>query len=276
MTDYGTIVFGAFLLALSLNLFLIPNKLSCGGVSSVGMVLFYLYRIPMSLTNIFSNLILFFFGYRYIGKSSVFKTIFGIALLSIFLEATAGWQFITTDPLIASFFGGALMGLGLGLVIRCGASTGGSDFAGIVLHRMLPHVSVATLILLIDGVIVVLTGMIFGDVLISFYSFLTLFVSSKVTLFVLSFGNVAREIMIISERHIEVANAIMSEFNRGTTGIYSRGMYSEKDRLMLLCIVTPKELPQVVRLVRGLDPNSFVVISDSRTVLGEGFDAHDV
>ncbi|MBE6915393.1 MAG: YitT family protein [Ruminococcaceae bacterium] len=273
--DYVISVLGVFLLALSLNLFLIPNKLSCGGVSSVGIMLQYLYQIPISLTNIVLNLILFLLGYRFIGKSSVIKTALGILLLSLFLEFTATWNSISNDRLIVSVFGGALMGLGIGLVIRCGASTGGSDFAGMILHRFLPHISIATLIMLIDGVIVILTGIVFGDVLITFYSLLALFVSAKVSLFVLSFGNVAREVLVVTAQHLEISQAIMRSFNRGTTGIYSRGMYSMEDRVMLLCVVTPKELPQVVRLVRELDPNSFVVISDSRTVLGEGFKTHD-
>lgn len=273
--DYGVIILGVFLLALSLNLFLIPNKLSCGGVSSIGTVLLYLYQIPISFTNIVLNLILFLLGFRYIGKSSVFKTALGILLLSFFLELTGTWRMVTNDRLIVSVFGGALMGLGIGLIIRCGASTGGSDFAGMILHRFLPHISIATIIMLIDSGIVILTGCVFGDVLITFYSLLTLFVSAQVTLFVLSFGNIAREVLIVTEKPIEVSEAIMHDFGRGVTGLYSRGMYSKQDRVMLLCVVIPKELPQVIRLIRVLDQNSFVIIGDARTVLGEGFQAHD-
>ncbi len=273
--DALLVAFGVLIVSLSLNLLLIPNKLSCGGVSSVGTVLLYLYKIPLSITNIAANLLLFLLGYKYIGKSAVVKTVSGILLFSIFLELTQNIGTVTNDKMIVSVFGGALMGIGIGFVIRSGASTGGSDFAGMILHRFMPHISVATIILLIDALIVILTGVVFGDISIMLYSLVVLFVASKTTLFVLNFGNFTREILVVSEHPSAVACAIMHEFHRGVTGVYGRGMYGEKDRMMLLSIVTPKEVPVIVRMIRDLDPKAFVVVRDTRTVLGEGFKAHD-
>lgn len=269
--DFLMITIGAFLLALSLNLFLIPNKISSGGISSVGTILFYLYKIPLSVTNLALNAVLFLFGYRFLGKTAIIKTIIGIFLLSLFLELTNGFSGISNDLTLASLFGGAVMGLGIGLVVRYGASTGGSDFAGMVLHRILPHISVATHIMIIDSVIVLIAGVIFRDIAIMLYSFLTLVVSTKVILFVLGFGDVARAIVIISRKNEVISKAILSEFSRGVTGIHSRGMYSQNEQMVLLCVVAPKELPKVVRRVRELDRGAFLIINDSRAVLGEGF-----
>ncbi len=273
--DVFLITFGVFVVSLSLNLLLIPNKLSCGGISSVGTVLFYLYRIPLSLTNIAANFLLFLLGYKYIGKRAVVKTVLGILLFSLFLELTKNIGAILGDKMLVSVFGGALMGVGIGLVIRSGASTGGSDFAGMILHRALPHISVATIILMIDGLVVVLTGIVFGDASIMLYSLVVLFIASKATLFVLNFGNFTREILVVCEHPNAVACEIMHEFHRGVTGVYSRGMYGNEDRMMLLCVVTPKEVPIIVRMIRDLDPKAFVVVRDTRTVLGEGFHTHD-
>lgn len=274
--DFWMITIGALLLALSLNLFLIPNKISSGGISSVGTILYYLYEIPLSITNLVLNAVLFLFGFRFLGKSTILKTIVGIFLLSFFLELTGKISAVTNDLALAAVFGGAVMGLGIGLVVRYGASTGGSDFAGMVLHRLMPHISVATHIMLIDSVIVLVAGLVFRDAAIMLYSFLTLFVSSNVILFVLSFGDVARAIIIISEQNALISKAILEEFSRGVTGLYSRGMYSQAEQLVLLCVVAPKELPKIVRRVRELDPCAFLIINDSRTVLGEGFKQDEI
>ncbi len=268
---YFGIIIGAFLLALGLNLFLVPFRISPGGVSTIGTILLYFWGVPLSVTTLLLNAVLFLFGYKILGKSAVIKTIWGVIFSSLFLELCAYFPVYTEDVLMATLSGGILTGLGIGLAVRQEASTGGSDFAALMLHRFFPHISVSFFILFIDAVIILLAGVVFGSITVSFYSALTLFVSMKTTDLVLTFGDTAKSIFILSPKTEEISACVQARFSRGTTGIYSRGMYFGKDGLMLFCVVSPKELPALVRLVRSVDETAFIVISDAREVLGEGF-----
>ena len=173
--------------------------------------------------------------------------------------------------MIATVIGGAVMGLGVGLVVRPGASTGGSDFASLIVKRFLPHIPLATIIVVIDCTIAVIAGVVFQSFTITFYSILALVVSSKVTDVVVTWGDSARTVYVFSEKAEQISRFVMEYFDRGVTGVCCKGMYSGKDRLMLLCVVTPKELPYLVRKVREVDRRAFIIINNSTEVLGEGF-----
>ena len=183
--DYLYIAVGSFVLAFAINFFLVPFKISTGGVSGVGTVLYYLMNIPLSVTTLVINAVLFFFGYKTLRKSGIAKTVAGIVLLSLFLEFTENFGYYREDMLIAAVFGGILVGVGVGLVVLKDASTGGSDFAALILHKAIPHISVATFILLIDTLVIVASGIVFKDYTIMFYSVISLYISSKVTDFIL-------------------------------------------------------------------------------------------
>lgn len=271
LSDYSVIAIGTFIISLGLNVFLVPNKVSVGGVTSIGTVLLYIFGIPLSFTNLTANLILLIFGFRFLGKASLIKNIFGIAALSFFLEITAYFPTYTEDTFLAGLCGGVIMGLGLGIVIRRGASTGGTDFASVILNRLFPHISVARIILFIDGVIITFAGIVFESVTITLYSAITLFICSKVTDGILTFGYSAKSVYIITAEYKEVSRVIIENFQRGVTGIKSRGMYSDSEKIMLMCIVSSKELPLLTKKIREIDKNSFLIVSEVREVLGEGF-----
>ncbi len=265
------IAFGALVLAFGLVLFLAPMKLSSGGVSTVSTVLLHLFGIPLSYTTLSVNALLFLLGYRFLGKAALVKTAAGVLFLSAFLEIASLFPVYTEDIFISTVIGGIFMGVGLGLVIRQEASTGGSDFAALVLHRFFPHISVSLFILLLDCIIIAAAGLVFHSVTVTVYSGIALFVSMQTTNAILSFGDAAKSLLILSGKTDEISACIQSRFERGTTGIYSRGMYENKDVLMLLSVVSPKELPILLHLVRQIDKNAFVVIFDAREVVGEGF-----
>ena len=271
LKDFLIITVGTFLIALSVSVFLAPNMLSSGGVSSIGTVLLHLFRIPISVTNLVMNTILFVFGFRLLGRESVVKAVVGVLLFSVFLELSSMFPSYLGDQFIVAVFGGVLIGIGIGMVVRVGASTGGSDFAGLMLHRLFPHLSLAVLIMALDCTVVIISGIVFQSLTITLYSGVTLVVAAKVTDFILSLGNAAKSVSIFSDSFDEIAMAAMKQFERGTTGIFCKGMYTGKTGIMLLCIVYPKELPKLITLIRTFDPGAFVVINDSREVLGEGF-----
>lgn len=269
--DYALIAFGAFFIAFGVNVFLVPCKITTGGVSGIGTVLFYFLSVPISLTNIAINAVLFVFGYRQMGKKSLFKTVFGIVSLTLFLEVCAHIPVYTEDILVATLAGGAALGAGLGIVVRVDGSTGGSDFAGIMIHKRVSHISIANIILFIDLIIIALSGIVFGSITITLYSALSLFVATKICDLVISFGNAAKEIQIVSDKSREIASEILTRFQRGVTGIRSIGMYSGKSTLMLYCVVSPRELPRLAAFVRQADPEAFIVTNDVRQVMGRGF-----
>lgn len=274
ITDTILIAVGSLILAVGIQLFLVPNKISSGGISSIATVLLYLFGIRMSLTTLVLNAVLFLFGFKYLGKYAMVKTVLGILFLSLFLELTATLPSLVADTMLASVAGGVLIGVGLGIVIRRGASTGGSDFAALILHRFFPHVSMANLILLLDGIIILISGLVFGSVTVTLYSAIAMFLSSKVADAIVTLGDAAKTVRIFSNKAQRIADGVMERFHRGVTGIPCTGMYSKKTGMMLLCVVSPKELPPLVTLIRTIDPSAFVVINDAREVLGEGFQEH--
>ncbi len=269
--DYLFIALGSLILAIGLNMFLVPCKISSGGISSIGMVLLYKLNIPMSVTNIVFNAILFVLGYKYVGKSSVVKTIAGILCLSAFLELTSYLPSFGEDLFISTVIGGALVGIGVGFVVRVEASTGGSDFAALILKKFFPHISLANLILIIDGIIIIFAGVIFEDYMITLYSAIAMYIASKATDAIVQMGDAAKSIYIMSPKNEEISNMVMNDFERGVTGVYSKGLYSGNDNMMLLCVVSPKQLLKLIHNVKKIDENAFVIISDAREVLGEGF-----
>lgn len=271
VTDYFLIILGSIILSVGMNVFLVPAKLSSGGVGTIGTIFLHIFGVPLSATNLVCNTALFAVGYKYLGKSAVVKTVVGILSLSATLQFSSYLPAFSGDVIISTISGGLLVGIGVGLAVRRQASTGGSDFAALIIKHFLPHVSLASVIFVIDCIILVIAGVVFRSFTVTFYSALAMFVSSRVTDFIVTFGNSAKTIFIMSEKHKEISKRVLGHFDRGITGIYSQGLYSGGENLMLLCVVSPKEVPYVVHMVRNIDPRAFVVINDSREVLGEGF-----
>ncbi len=269
--EFIFITSGCFLLAVSINVFLLPNNISAGGISSVGVILFHLFKIRISITNLIFNAVLFFFGYKNLGRYAVVKTALGTVLLSLFLELSSGFPVYKENQIIAAISGGILMGVGVGLVVKVDASTGGSDFAGLILKKFFGHIPLARLIMIIDCAVVILSGVVFKSFTITFYSVMTLFVSSLITDKLITAGDEAKMIMIISQKKDEIAEQILVKYERGITGIHSVGMYSNSETVMLMCIVAPKELPKYLNMIKEIDKKAFIIIGNVNEVIGEGF-----
>ena len=272
--EYGLIALGTLALGLGLNLFLTPLNLSAGGVTTLGTVILHFTKIPISVTNLLANIVLFGLSFKFLGKESVIKTVAGVLFLSLFLEITRYLPPIMADNqdfLLAAICGGVLLGIGLGLVIRPGGSTGGSDLMGLLIKRFMQHVPVAMLILAVDMAFITIAGLVFRSIEITFYSAVATFITAKVADFIANLGDAAKSIYIVSEKSEEIADLVMSKLDRGVTKIHSRGGYSGKERPMLLCVVAPKQAPVLVKDVKRIDPSAFIVICDAREVLGEGF-----
>jgi len=268
LKDACFIVIGTVLMAVGINLFLAPNRISGGGVTGIGTVMLHFFGINISFTNLFINSVLLLFGYRMLGKYAIVKTVLGTISLTVFLELVNIFTPYTDDLIVASISGGLFMGLGIGLVIKRGASTGGSDFFALMIKRKFPHISVAMLILLTDCAIIILSGVIFKSITVTIYSLSALFIASKLAEFIERVGDNAKKLYIMSFKNEEIAEMIMENWSRGVTGIEAKGMYSKKETTMLFSIVSPKQVPQIVRDIKKIDDGAFIVISDAREIVG--------
>ena len=271
LRDYFFILAGACLLSVGISLFLVPFKLSSGGVGGIGVVLFYLLKIPLWTTNLALNLLLFLLGIRVLGRTSIVKSILGTILLSLFLLVAQLIPLPRCDMISALFLGGALVGAGTGLVLRAGGSSGGSDLLALMLKPIFPHISLANIILAIDACIIIFSGIIFSNLVITVYSIICMYLSSKISDAIINYGTSAKAIYITSQKSEEIKEVILKNFGRGVTEIYTQGGFLGEKRYMLYCILSPKEAPRLVEKLKEIDPFAFIVINDVKEVLGKGF-----
>lgn len=269
--EYILIVLGSVLAALGIDLFLSPNKIAPGGASGLAIVLYNVIGIPVSVGVIGVNIVLFAIGYKQLSGNSLFKTAIASILLSFFIEVFARFLPLSDDMLLCCAYGGLLVGLGTGTVIVNGASSGGSDFAAILIHRIVPHISVAKLILAVDFGVVLVSGIVFKDYTVMLYAIVSLFVASKAAEFVIEGLNFSKLVYIISDKNNEIVSYIKYELRRGITSFKAKGEYSGHERTVLMCAVSPNQFPNLKSYIRSVDKNAFIILSDARSVFGEGF-----
>lgn len=275
LIDGFMLMIGTFIFAVGVNCFLVPFQLSAGGISAIAVVLLEWFNIPLSVTNLVVNAILFIFGYRLLGGVSVVKTLMGILFSSLFLHVTTYLPQYNEDIIIALIAGGVLVGIGIGFTVRIQASTGGGDFAALMLNKVFPHISVANLIWIINCSTIVISGIALGNFTIICYTLICLVIYVKMADIICTNGNYAKKIYIISEKSEEIANVILKDFRRGVTALYGKGMYSNNEKLTLLCVVSPKQLPIVCKKIKSIDSKAFIIASDVISVYGEGFIEND-
>lgn len=266
---YLQIVVGSFLGALAYPLFLIPNAIAPGGLTGIATILNHLLGTPVGMTSLVLNVPLFLVGYRAMGRVFAWRSLVSTILFSLLIDLVAV-PALTTDPLLASLYGGVLMGAGLGLILRGGATTGGSDMAARMVHSRFPHISVGAFLFFIDFMVVLASGF-FIQVEYALYAFISIFASSKVIDLVVQGFNIQKACYVISEQHQPIKQALMSQLDRGVTVISAHGGFSGQDKPILLCILSAQEVARLKIIVRMQDEKAFVFITDAHEVLGEGF-----
>lgn len=291
LKDYIWIIVGSFITAISINVFMVPYKIAPGGVSGIATVVYYLSggRFSVGMTMLVLNIPLFILGIRFIGKRFALRTLFSTILLSFIIDATEpvskyfvdhflmklGQLPTSPDLLLYSIFGGFLMGLGLGLVFLSGATTGGTDLAARIVNHFIPNFTMGQIILFIDTSVIIFAAMAFQSFILALYAIVTLFVSSKVIDALLEGVNFAKAVYIISDYSDQIAKEILVELDRGVTALKGKGMFTGNDKQVLLCVLQRGQLPALKEIVRSVDPKSFIILSDIREVLGEGFKTYD-
>lgn len=268
--DITCIILGTLLLAVSFNMFLIPNKIAAGGISGLGIIFYHLYEIPVGLTVFVLNVPLFLLAWIILGWKFVVHSLAGALLLPFMLEFTAFVPVLTDDLLLASVFGGIGVGIGLGLVFRSRGSTGGTAIVAQLINHFFGFSSGQSLVAA-DLAIIIAAGFIFHPE-VALFALLSIFVSSKAIDFVQEGYSFSKAAIIISDKKGDViSEKILGELGRGATFLEGRGAYSGKHKGIILCVVSQSEVTHLKNIVKEIDPTAFVIMSNVGEVLGEGF-----
>lgn len=251
--------------------FLLPNHLSTGGFSGIATIVYYLLNIPIGTTNFVINIPLLILAYLKIGKYFVAKAIGGTVLLSLFLNALEELPALTEDRLLACIYGGILMGLGTSLIFKASASTGGTDLITTIVKKYKAEARTSNIIIIFDTIIVLLNVLFFRTIEVGLYSAIAIYLMGKIIDISFEGINFSKMIFIISDKFLEISNDINEDLRRGTTGLYGKGMYTNKERTILLCIANRSEVAKIRKIVEKIDKNAFIIISNAREVFGKGF-----
>ena len=272
---YGWIIatiVGSGVFALGFSLFLQPNDMNPGGISGLAMVAVELLGFGSTGSlSILINLPLFVLGGLKIGKRFFAGSLLGMLLSSVLIDAFAAVPFTATEPLLAALYGGAVCGLGLGVVFMSGTSTGGSDILVRLLKLKYRNVPIGQISMCFDAVVVILTGLVFHDVSKALYTGITVFVCGQVVDSVVYRFDYSRVALIISREHEAITEAIGKKLDRGATYLKAEGSYSHEDRMVVLTAVKKQQLAELKELVMEIDPNAFVIVQEAHQVLGDGF-----
>lgn len=269
--DFILIIIGSMIMAIGTDFFLLPNQLSSGGFSGITTIIYYLFNFPMGTALILLNLPLFAVALFKLGKRFFVKAVLGTGLLSLFLNIFEGVSPLTTDRLLASIYGGIIIGIGTAIILKASASTGGSELLGNIISKFRPTVKLGSLIIMVDSVVVALNAFFFREIEIALYSAIAIYLSGQMIDIIFEGTNFTKMIFIVSNKHKEIAKQIGEEVERGSTGIYSKGMYYEEEKMMLWCVASRKQVSKIKQIVKEVDPESFLVISNAREALGRGF-----
>lgn len=268
--DYILILIGASIMGFAIKNIYDPIGLVTGGASGVAIILKKQFGVPLWLTNTAINIPLFAAAAKLKGWSFIKRTLLATVTLSVSLYVIPEMPFLMDDLFLTALFGGLITGAGAGIVFACQATTGGTDMLAAIIRRWLPHYTLVQILQVLDAAIVLIGAGIFG-VTYALYALIAIYAVYKVSDGIIEGMKYSKVAYIISDKSEEIAAAILKELERGVTALDARGMYSGNWKNVLFCVVSRKEIAQLKELVVGHDAQAFVIVSDAREVLGEGF-----
>lgn len=264
-------VFGITITALAISQFTLPNKIVGGGVSGISTILYHTVKIEPGISTAVINAILLIIGIKVLGKKFVVATIAGVGLLSVLVQFFSYLPPITTNVALAAVFGGIFYGVGIGFALAAGGSSGGTDILGRLIQHFFPHFPIGTLIMFVDGVVIALSYVFFGNLELTLFGVVTLAVSTYAIDAVIRKLNVSKLAFIVTEKGEEIAHRLVSTSPRGCTIIDTVGAYTHENNKMLVCALKDNELPAFQRKILEIDPGAFIIFSESSQIVGNGF-----
>lgn len=264
-------VIGSAIMAVGISLFLLPNQLSSGGLSGIATITYYLLNIPMGAMIIALNIPLFLFAWYKIGEEFLIKSIAGTISLSVFIDILDKYPPITTDRLLACIYGGVIIGIGTAVILKAGASTGGTELVANILKTYNNNVSISRYLTIIDIIIIGLNVIFFKHIEIGLYSAIAIYLYGKMIDIIFEGIYYTKLLFIISDKNEEISKAINQDIKRGVTGLYGKGMYSNTDKLVLICAASRGDISRIKDLAKDIDERCFIIIANAREVFGKGF-----
>ncbi|HDR52662.1 MAG TPA: YitT family protein [Mariniphaga anaerophila] len=282
--DYTLILFGSFILAAGFVYFVTPHKIVPGGVYGIAIVVHYLTAgmfpfwpdgIPIGLFGLVLNIPLTIAGIKILGPRFGVKTIVGFILTSFFIDGITwlrpvGNAPLVDDVLLSSIFAGVLIGIGLGLIFKSRATSGGSDIIAMIIAKY-THLQLGKLMIYVDSVIVLMGLVAFKDWHIPLYSWVVIYITGRAIDMILEGSDYNKALLIVSKKHEDIKNKILVDLERGGTYLRGEGMFTGEEKQIIYTVVSRREMAVLQEYIGTIDPDAFITVMDAREILGEGF-----
>ena len=268
---YTIILVGVMMVAFAVSALYTPNKIVSGGVSGIATILYHTLHIPTGLSFAAINGVLLLLALFILGKQFVLDTIAVSLLLSLFVQLFSYIPPLTHNVFLATIFGSVLYGTGIGLTLALGASSGGTDIVGRLLQKAFPYIRIGTVLLVVDSLVILTSLVLFGEVDLALYGVIALAIASFSINRLIQLLNVSKLAFVISNNGVELSKELVSHSPRGVTIINATGGYTMTEKQVLLCALKEKELENFQQQVSAIDPEAFVIFSESQQIVGKGF-----
>ena len=259
---------GIFIMSVGVHCFLVPANIAPGGLSGLGILVRYLWGMPIGLSTFLMNVPIFILSWRYLGRKYTLQSFGAVLLNSVILDyvVTPWLPMYMGERLLGSVFGGIFVGAGLGLIFLRGFSTGGTDAISFLLQVKFPHIPIGRTLMLVDGLVLAFSVLVFRNIEAGLFGVIALFFQTKVI-----DSEHGQMFLIFSDKNKEITERIFTDIDRGATILKGVGAYTMKEREVLLCAARKSEFGQIKRIVREIDPDAFFIVSEVSQILGEGF-----
>lgn len=275
ITEALGMIIGCILVSIGINMFFSPHTIAPGGLSGLSVVLSKISGLSVSSIMLMMGIPLIIFSIKILGKKNSIKTLIGMLLLSFCLNLTSSLAqvTVTNDILLSSITGAILLGLGLGIIFRVDGSTGGTDLIALMINKAIPSIPLSKCLVFIDGLVVVSSGIVNKNLETGLYSAISLYVVVKMVDFIIAGFNYSKSFMIITNEEEALRDAIVNDIKRGITILDGKGGYTDTSKSVLLVVVNKNQEVHLKKLIKKVDKNAFIIVSDVHEVFGEGFAA---
>lgn len=264
-------ILGTMTTGFAIGAFLTPNKIVGGGASGISTILYHTFGVQPGISFFVLNILFLLVGLTVLGREFIIKTLIGISLLSVFTQIFSYFPVYTENLILSTIFGGVLYGMGIGISFAAGASTGGTDIIGRIIQTKFSFVPIGKMLLFVDGIIILVSLIVFKNIELTLYGILTLIISSYSIDLVISKLNVSRIAFVITDNGDEISKRLVSTSPRGVTLIDVKGVYTDTDKKMLFCALKESESEEFQKKILSIDEKAFIVFSESQRIKGNGF-----
>lgn len=271
LIDTAVFLLASGLFSVGINCFMAKNNILNGGVTGIATILNYLYEIPIGTAIFVMNVPLLIIAFKKLGALFVLRTFWVIGVSSVIINMGTVLPVYENDLLISSIFGGVLSGLSLGMIFLRNATTGGVDIIARLIKLRYPHITLGKSIFLLDAIVIIAGGFVYGNAESVLYAAVTIFVSAQVLDFVVFGISRGAMIMVFSEKSDEIRHIIINDLGRGVTVLKGQGGYSGNENNILLCACYDNQIQKIIKKIKSADENAFFIITQAKQIIGEGF-----